>query len=404
MSTLNLQVGASADDATEFAIGGALGIVVLTYAGAYFGDYFGRGHAGLRFTGVSGLQNATINSGILEFRAASTESGSFIGDWYAEDSAAPATFVDTNYDVSGRARTSATVEGNGSDFGGWTSGEDHTFPVTSLIQYLANNHDPTTIVLVHIYTSGTGQRRARAYDWSSALAPKLDIDYTAATGDIILTPDPVATALVAPTVALSFGTKTVAPDPVAVALIAPPMVIKPAEKVLTPAPVELRLVVPSVTVTVAIAITPDPVAISLVVPSVSLDMGTKTLTPDPVVMPLVVPIVTVTGITGAIVFGTYKWTRIQNPSWYPVGSVFYLVVILRTVDAGTLARARFYNVTDGVVVTDSELTTTSEELTEVTSPSSFSLASGDKQYRVEVGGLQGGEFHCEDARLKAVSG
>lgn len=179
-STLNLQVGASSDDADELKSGGLMDIddVQLRYGSLGVGR-----HCGIRFTGVSGLSGATIDAATLTFRAAVTDSASFVGDWYAEDAAAPPTFTTTESDISNRARTATTCEGDGADFGSWTANSDATFTgpspsIKGIIQALADSYDPSTIVLIHLHISGNGERVAKTYDDTTTTAPKLDIDST----------------------------------------------------------------------------------------------------------------------------------------------------------------------------------------------------------------------------------
>lgn len=182
MTVLNLQVGASEDDGPEQVNDG---VMFLTGNSIAFGNLSVPRHVGIRFTGVSGLSGATVTTGTLTFRADTADTGSFIGDWFAQDAAAPGTFTTANSDISDRTRTTATCEGDGSDFGDWSSG-DYTFTgdgsntIADIIQELADSYDPSTIVLIHIFTSGNGERVFKSYDEDSGTAPKLDIDYTAA--------------------------------------------------------------------------------------------------------------------------------------------------------------------------------------------------------------------------------
>ncbi len=202
MTTLNLQVGASADDANEDVGDGSMN---LTRATLPIGSDRGGFHVGLRFTGVSGLSGATINTGTLTFRASATYGADFIGDWYAEDAAAPGTFTSGNSDISNRTQTTATCEGDGTDFGAWTNGQDETFTgdgvntIADILQELADSYDPSTIVLVHIYTSGGGLRGCKSYDDTTSFAPKLDIDYTADGGETrdLAGSQPTATGILA---------------------------------------------------------------------------------------------------------------------------------------------------------------------------------------------------------------
>jgi hypothetical protein len=180
MTVLNLQIGASTDDAFEYANG----VMDLTAGTIIFGHIGIGRHCGLRFTGVSGLSGATIDEATLTFRSEANDSTNFIGDWYADDREDPPAFTSTTYDISSRTRTTATCEGDGSDFGNWTNGQDETFEgpapgIKGIIQELADSYDPAEIALLHIYTSSLGERLFKSYNQSSSLAPKLAITYTA---------------------------------------------------------------------------------------------------------------------------------------------------------------------------------------------------------------------------------
>lgn len=183
MATLNLQVGASADDAYSYD-----GNIDLLFPYILMGDFAGEDatRAGYRFTGVSGLSGATINNAVLTFRAFQSDVGTnLIGDWYAHDVEAPATFS-TGADINGRALTTATVEGDGVDFGAWVAGQDHTFStdgtnyIKDIIQELADSYDPSAIAMLWVKASGNHERLPRSWDFDTGLAAKLDIDYTAA--------------------------------------------------------------------------------------------------------------------------------------------------------------------------------------------------------------------------------
>ena len=189
MTVLNLQVGASADDAQETVSDGTISLATSIQT---IGNFGSAKQDGFRFTGVSGLSGAAIDDATLTFRADAVDFGAFVGDWFAHDAAAPGEFTTTTSNISDtgqRPRTAATCEGDGSDFGNWSGNTDHTFTgdgtntIADIIQELANDYDPSTIVLLWIYTSGTGERQLRSYDKDTGTAPKLDITFTAAGGD-----------------------------------------------------------------------------------------------------------------------------------------------------------------------------------------------------------------------------
>ena len=184
-TTIDKQVAANGDDAMESVSSGVVSITP-PYNYLEFGYRWETFHIGLRFTAISGLSGVTIDkvNTYLTFRALETDSGAFVGDWYAHDVAAPGSFSGA-YDISGRPRTTATCEGDGVDFGNWTSGGDYNFvgdgvnSIGDIIQELANSYDPSAIALLHIYASGTGERETPDYSNSTTLCPKLHIEYTA---------------------------------------------------------------------------------------------------------------------------------------------------------------------------------------------------------------------------------
>lgn len=183
-TTLNLQVGASSDDAEQLVSDGSM---ILDDADVDFGNDVVAKHVGLRWTGVSGLSGVTIDSAVLTFLPGVADTGAFVGDWFGQDAESPGTFTTTTSNISDtaqRPRTTATCEGDGTDFTDWGVPEetftgDGVNTIADIIQELADSYDPDAIVLLHIYTSGTGERVAVAYDGLTDRAPKLDIDYTA---------------------------------------------------------------------------------------------------------------------------------------------------------------------------------------------------------------------------------
>ena len=173
MTTLNLQVAASSDDAFESAAAAVtLTNVVIPLAAA--GQW-----GGLRFNNVTIPQGATINTATLQIYVNSTATDNVQADFYCEAADDAGTFTTGSGDISARSRTTANVAvrannvGTGwysvtgmasvvqevTDRGGWASGND-----------LAVIIDPVT---------GT-DLQFRTWDHDTSLAAKLDIDYTAA--------------------------------------------------------------------------------------------------------------------------------------------------------------------------------------------------------------------------------
>jgi hypothetical protein len=467
LTTLNLQVASGTDNANEVVSTGE--IWLNPAANVTFGYVNLAMQAGLRFAGVSGLAGAMINSATLSFRAGGTLGGSFIGDWYAQQAAAPATFTSTAYDVSGRTRTTATCEGDGSDFGDWTAGTWYTFTgdgvntIAGIIQELANAYNPTAIALLHIYTSGSTGRRARTYNYYPSYAPKLDIDYTAATGAQTLTPDPVSATWTVPSATVSPGAatidagvavatwdvmdvtllspKTLTPDPVvatwdvpAVTLLSPktltpdpvvmtwtvpahmiqttsanqtmkpdPVVatwdvpaatIVPGAVSLTPAPVVATWSVVAPTVTGLVTLTPSPVVATWAVVTPTVVPGAATITALPVVATWAVPEPTMIGAAVGVAWATWlNTTRLINPNAYTSTVKFRLEVIVKTSASAVPVYARLYNMTDGVPVSGSQISSTATTSTRVRSDQ-FTLISGAKEYAIQYGGERGGVFVC----------
>lgn len=179
MTVLNLQVDKGIDDAHEYTNG----VMDLASFNITFGHVGVGRHCGFRFTGVSGLSGSTIDAATLTFRAAVSDSGGFVGDWYADDRVDPPSFTSTTNDLTNRTRTTATCEGDGSDFGSWSASQDETFVgpgigIKGIIQELADDYDPAEIALLHIYASGSGERILTSYNGASSTAPKLSITFT----------------------------------------------------------------------------------------------------------------------------------------------------------------------------------------------------------------------------------
>jgi hypothetical protein len=275
VATLDLQVDASTDDAWE-QVGS--GVMNLNYGRLFLGKYSVSLHHGFRWkTGLSGqLAGATINAGTkINFPYAhSSDSGSFFATWYAEDAEAPPVFASGVNNIKNRARTTASTLGGGAEFGTWASGNDYDFPrssstvIADIIQELADNYDPSAIVLLHIYASGSGERIPRSWDYpGNAYGAKLHIDYTAGGLDTTATPDPVVVPIAHPAPTIVAGAVTLAPDPV-----------------------EMPIFIPIASGIVgAVTATPDPVVVPVAHPTPTAVVGSVTATPDPVVVPIAHP-------------------------------------------------------------------------------------------------------------------
>lgn len=172
MATLNLQVGAGADDA--FSAFGSW----LTTSGYRAGTSAQiDGYA--RFTGVSALNGSTVDSATFQLTDNGSSSGSSTTDLMAADQAGPSANSVATYDAL--PETTAQVAWDKSSWPG--DGNDMDSPeIKTIIQELVDSHTMTAIVIMQKYdASGTGGFWAYDYDADSAEAPRLNITYTASS-------------------------------------------------------------------------------------------------------------------------------------------------------------------------------------------------------------------------------
>ena len=91
-----------------------------------------------------------------------------------------------------------------------------------------------------------------------------------------------------------------------------------------------------------------------------------------------------------------------NTADYPTGTTFKFQVVVGQDSVTTTVIARLRNVTTGLDVTGSELTTTNTAPTLLES-GNLTLPSGTNLYRAVFGGAAGGEYRCYMARIRAES-
>ena len=141
-----------------------------------------------RFTGVSGLSGATINSATYSvYGFYGGGAGSPLTKISAEDAAAPAQISPDGAaggdEFVSRPLTTAGVDWDGTlTDNAWNDSPD----IASVIQELADSYDPSVIQIFH-KDDGSSSGHAQAYDTyenDSAAAPKLTIDYTPAASSL----------------------------------------------------------------------------------------------------------------------------------------------------------------------------------------------------------------------------
>jgi hypothetical protein len=188
-TTLNLQVGASADDAEQVTSGDAVSIADPT-----MGSDATTEHVGTRFQNVTIVNASTIDDAIYSVTPASTglDEPQHRVRGQAADTTLAFTTVSNNIDA--RARTTASIQWNSTDLG-WSSGFAEWgaaagslgvgATIETIIQEIVNRAgwvSGNSMVLIWEQHTLDAARDLfiEAYDSSSALAAKLDIDYTGA--------------------------------------------------------------------------------------------------------------------------------------------------------------------------------------------------------------------------------
>lgn len=168
------RIAASTDDAEESASGGVSRLdSALELVRASTNQT-----VGLRFTGVTLPPNATVTNAYIQFKAKSTNSE--VTDLTVQGQATddPVSFSGSLYNVSARARTTASVAWSPA---AWTLGAagsaQRTPNLASIIQEIVGRPGWSSGNALAFIVTGTGRRVALPYDGSQADAPLLRIEY-----------------------------------------------------------------------------------------------------------------------------------------------------------------------------------------------------------------------------------
>jgi len=188
IATQNVRVSTGNDDAEEFDSGWVYlnsSDLELVYDG-------NNQTVGMRFNGVTIPRGSTIVNAYVQFQAkeTNTEATSLILWGQAQDN--PPTFSSSSGNISGRARTTASV--------GWTpppwtqvgqAGVDQRTPnLAAIIQEITNRpgwESGNSLVLI---ITGTGHRTAVSYDGNAAAAPLLHLEWSTVAPTATITPLP----------------------------------------------------------------------------------------------------------------------------------------------------------------------------------------------------------------------
>lgn len=182
MTTLNLIITTGTDDADE--TGGA----VVSNSNALIRMLTGTYWAGLRFTGATIPNAATINTAVLTVYVDSTtydDPGGLTIYGNAIDTSV--TFGTTASEISGRARTTANAVWSGTALG---VGDENSPDLAAVIQEIVNRAGWVSGNALTLLLDGGASTAFRwnGYETSSATCARLAIDYTAGAAATSLVP------------------------------------------------------------------------------------------------------------------------------------------------------------------------------------------------------------------------
>lgn len=173
MTTVNLQVSAMTDDASEGA-GGAVTVDSTTSTLAVAGS-----HLGFRFQSVPVPNGAAIDTAIVQVYVDSPATYDDIHlDVYGEDVDDSTAFTTDNFDISGRDYTDAKVDWDAEGVGeGWESSPS----VATVVQEIVDRGSLPIPYDMNIICDGMADiaLKIRMWDYAgNAHGAQLDIDYT----------------------------------------------------------------------------------------------------------------------------------------------------------------------------------------------------------------------------------
>ena len=190
-ATVEVRVSASSDDAEERADGNPTltsSDIELVF------DSNGDQTVGLRFNGSNIPPGANISKAYVQFQADEVNTGVTTLTIEGEDVDNAGTFVDTDWNITSRPRTTAAIPWSPPP---WNTkdeaGPDQQTPdISSVIQEIVNRPGWTQSSSLVIIISGTGERTAEAYDGVSAAAPLLHVEYVSSGAPQVTISDPVS--------------------------------------------------------------------------------------------------------------------------------------------------------------------------------------------------------------------
>jgi len=178
MATVDVQVGASTDDAEEGSGGSMeleLSSVLLNVADEY---------AGFRWTSVNIPSGATVTTAYISIYLPDTDDDFFDNKTvYCENASNPGTFTTDANDISGRTFTTNSVAlGSGGQGTGWKNSPSLVTPVQEVVTDQSGTGDAFVVI---IKSTGTEDLEIRQWDYDDhSLGAKLYVEYTPAAAGI----------------------------------------------------------------------------------------------------------------------------------------------------------------------------------------------------------------------------
>lgn len=176
--TVDEQVGASLDDSHEYESSGGNSPTLTTVKIVAGTSATNRYWGGFRWeSGSFPSAGETIDVCYIEIYITSTLWDDMLADWHFQDgTASPSQFSSDDYDITSRTRTDDYTYWAANGMGiGW----EQSPSLVDTLQELIDNYSPTAIVAIaKPRTTSFKEVTCRAYDWDSAQAAKLHIEYT----------------------------------------------------------------------------------------------------------------------------------------------------------------------------------------------------------------------------------
>ena len=176
-SIVERRVAAGADDSEERSSSGDIVINSPDLELAY-DDYFHTDTVGMRFTDIDIAQGAAIANAHIQFRVDEIDYDSVSLTIRGEDVDDASPFTSSNYDISSRPTTSASVTWSPSSwyFIGQVGPSQRTPNIAAVIQEIVDRAGWTSGSDLASIITGTGARTAESYEGYASQAPLLRIE------------------------------------------------------------------------------------------------------------------------------------------------------------------------------------------------------------------------------------